>query len=122
MPLTILYVEDNKVVADAVAETLASEGWRVELCADGLAGLRRIEGDAHYDLRLLDNELPYLSGIALVRRARKLPHRARTPIIVISASEAEYGAREAGSDLFLKKPEGLRKLTLSIRRVLNLPG
>ena len=37
MPLTILHVEDHKVVADAFRDALEAEGWRVVTCADGAA-------------------------------------------------------------------------------------
>jgi CheY-like chemotaxis protein len=36
MPLTILHVEDFKVIADVVRDALAAEGWRVVTCADGV--------------------------------------------------------------------------------------
>jgi CheY-like chemotaxis protein len=122
MRLTILYVEDHKVVSDAVSETLGYEGWRVEVCADGLAGLSLIEGRSHYDLLMLDNELPGASGLELARRARELTHRARTPIIVFSASEVGREAREAGADLFLKKPDDVKTLADTIRRLLDVPA
>jgi CheY-like chemotaxis protein len=122
MCLTILFIEDNKVVSDAVSETLGYEGWRVQTCADGLAGLSLIESGAHFDLLLLDNELPGTNGLELARRARLLPHRARTPIIVFSASEVGREAREAGADLFLKKPDDVRTLPDSIRRLLGIPA
>jgi DNA-binding response OmpR family regulator len=40
MNLTILHVEDSRLVVQAVKNTLeAQEGWRVEMCADGYAAL-----------------------------------------------------------------------------------
>ena len=48
MPLTILHVEDHKVVADAVRDALEAEGWRVVTCADGAAALNRLAGSAPY--------------------------------------------------------------------------
>ncbi len=115
MNLTILYVEDYEPVRQSVKETLEFEGWHVEACADGLAALTQIESSAYYDLLLLDNELPGMSGIELVRRARTLPHRKQTPIIMVSASESGREARRAGAQLFLKKPEGMRTLIESIK-------
>ena len=119
--LTILLVEDSEIVADAMRETLELEGWCVEVCADGLAALSLIESGAHYDLLLLDNELPRMSGIELVRRARTLPHRKQTPIIMVSASEAGREARRAGAQLFLKKPEGMKTLVESIKLLNTQP-
>ncbi len=119
MPLTILYVEDFKAIADAVRDALEMQGWRVEVCADGLTALSRIEGGEHYDLLMLDNELPRVSGVELVRRARLLPHRERTPIIVVSASEVGAEARGAGADAFLRKPQDMRLLVGTVRGLVE---
>ncbi len=39
MPLTILYVEDHRLVADTIKDALEAEGWRVVACVDGAAAL-----------------------------------------------------------------------------------
>lgn len=119
MPLTILYVEDHKVVADAVKDTLEAEGWRVVLCYDGAVALRRIASDAGYGLLIFDNHLPNINGLELVRYARGLPHRRRTPIIVLSASEAAAEAREAGADVFLRKPQDVGLLVGAVRELVE---
>jgi CheY-like chemotaxis protein len=119
MSLTILYAEDFKAIADAVRDTLDMEGWRVEVCADGLAALSRIEGSGHYDLLMFDNELPRVSGLELVRRARQMPHRAWTPIIVVSASEVGAEARRAGADVFLRKPQDMGLLIGTVRGLIE---
>ena len=114
MPLTILYAEDHKVVADAVKDTLEAEGWRVVLCYDGGVALRRMASASSYGLLIFDNHLPNVNGLELVRYARRLPHRQRTPIIMLSASEVGAEAREAGADLFLRKPDDLGMLVRAI--------
>ncbi|HEV7905921.1 MAG TPA: response regulator [Pyrinomonadaceae bacterium] len=119
MHLTILYVEDNKFVADAVKETLEGEGWRVERCADGYVALLLIKSDRRYDLILLDNELPNVNGLELARRARELPHRTGTPIIMLSVSEGVRDALLAGADVFLRKPQDIGKVVETIKRLLD---
>jgi DNA-binding response OmpR family regulator len=119
MSLTILYIEDNQVVADAVSDLLAEEGWRVEVCADGIAGLREIEGERHYDLLVVDHDLPYIHGLLLVERARRLQHRLRVPIIMVSADEHQAAARNTGANLFLRKPEGIGELVESVKRLID---
>ncbi|MDX6272025.1 MAG: hypothetical protein QOD28_3248 [Acidobacteriota bacterium] len=114
----ILLVEDTEIVADAVRETLEAEGWHVETCADGLAALRLIESGAHYDLLLLDNELPNVGGLELTRTARGLDHRKQTPIVMISASECGRAARRAGADAFIRKPEGIGLIVETVARLL----
>jgi len=115
----ILHVEDNQVVADAVKETLEFEGWEVETCADGAAALKKILSHAHYDLLLLDYDLPGVSGIELVHRARGVAHRQNTPVIVLSAALGEAAAREAGANKFLHKPEDIRSLVETISGLLS---
>jgi DNA-binding response OmpR family regulator len=115
----ILLVEDNKYVSDAVKETLEGEGWRVETCADGYVALLLIKSDRRYDLILLDNELPNVNGLELARRARELPHREGTPIIMLSASEGVRDALLAGADMFLRKPQDIGKVVETVARLLN---
>ena len=116
-PVTILHAEDNRVVADAVRETLELEGWKVDTCPDGATALRRIESDTPYDVLLLDYDLPRVNGLELVRRARQTAHRKRTPIIMLSATDCEREAWRAGVTAFLRKPDDVLKL-LTVVRVL----
>ncbi|HKU72917.1 MAG TPA: response regulator [Pyrinomonadaceae bacterium] len=114
----ILLVEDNQLVAGAVSETLESEGWTVERSSDGTSALESISGTAHYDLLLFDHDLPGLNGIELVQKAREMAHRALTPIVMLAASPVEVAAREAGTDVFLQKPQGIGLLVETINRLL----
>jgi two-component system chemotaxis response regulator CheY len=116
--MVILHVEDNGQLAEAVRETLGEEGWKVETCADGVEALHQLAGETHYDLLLFDNELPGASGIELVRRARGLEHRRKTPIIMLSASDCEENARRAGVDAFLRKPQDIERLIGTVGRLL----
>lgn len=119
-PVRILHVEDNRNFADAVKEMMELEGWRVETCTDGSTALRRIAGHEHYDLLLLDNELPGTSGLELARRARKIPHRRRTPVIMLSAGDCETEAWSAGVDAFLRKPDEVLSVTETIARLIDI--
>jgi DNA-binding response OmpR family regulator len=119
MHLTILYVEDNQFVADAVKETLEFEGWRVERCADGYVALVLINSQRRYDLILLDNDLPNVNGLELARRARELSHRTQTPIIMLSASEGVREAHLAGVNTFLRKPQDIGKIVPTIKGLLD---
>jgi CheY-like chemotaxis protein len=114
----ILYIEDNDLVAGAVRESLGLEGWHVEIARERMAALKQLNGSAAYDLLLFDNELPGISGVELVRTARQLDHRRRTPIIMFSASDVKLEAELAGVDAFLYKPEDLATLVEAIERTL----
>jgi two-component system chemotaxis response regulator CheY len=118
--LTILYAEDNKIVADAVRDLLESEGWRVEFYANGNSAMNRLAGGIAYDLLIFDNDLPGASGIELTRYARNLPIYLKTPIIMVSASDCSAEARGAGADLFLRKPDEIDGLVESVQRLLGV--
>lgn len=117
--INILCVEDYQVVADAVKETLEELGWTVELCADGTQAMRKIESKTRYHVLILDNQLPGKDGLELARRARQLPHRRRTPIIMLSASDVEQDALRAGVNAFLRKPQDIGRLTATVTRLLT---
>lgn len=117
-PLSILHVEDNNLVANAVKETLEIEGWTVESFSEGTVALRMISGDAHYDVLIFDNGLPDTSGVELIYQTRRLPHRQQTPIIMFSASDVEREARLAGANAFLRKPEDVHAIAETITQLL----
>jgi CheY-like chemotaxis protein len=117
--INILCVEDYQVVADAVKETLEELGWTVELCADGTEAMRKIESKARYHLLILDNQLPGKDGLELARGARQLPHRRRTPIIMLSVSDVERDALRVGINAFLRKPQDIGRLTATVTRLLT---
>jgi two-component system chemotaxis response regulator CheY len=120
-PTTILCVEDNKQVLSAIKETLELEGWRVEVCEDGATALAQIESGKSYELIITDNDLPGVSGLELIRYARTLEHRCRTPIIMLSATACQTEAQRAGADHFLRKPEDMYLVVEIVQHLLARP-
>lgn len=117
--LAVLYAEDDKTIADAVKETLELEGLKVDFCSDGAVALQRISSNESYDLLVFDNHLPNIEGIELVRHARQLPHRKDVPIIMLSASGSSREAYQAGVNVFLEKPEGIKYLVESVNQLIR---
>ncbi|HEX8072750.1 MAG TPA: response regulator [Pyrinomonadaceae bacterium] len=117
MNLTILYVEDHRLVADTVRDALEAEGWRVVSCFDGAAALTRIASGARYDLLITDNHLPHVNGLEVVRYARSLKSRAELPIIMFSATECAAEAYQAGVNVFLRKPGDVARLIPAINQL-----
>jgi CheY-like chemotaxis protein len=116
---SILYVEDNLLVASAVKDTLEEEGWRVEVCVSGADAISRLEGGGHYDLLLVDKDLPDVDGLDIARRSRELPHRSGVRVVMLSATDAAKETRRAGVEVFLRKPEGVSSLVGTLRRMLE---
>lgn len=114
----ILLVEDHKIVAQAVKETLELEGWRVTLCYDGAVAVKWLASEAGYNLLMFDNHLPNVNGVELVRYTRGLEHRKATPIIMLSASECGMEARLAGANEFLRKPQDVGRIVETVARLL----
>ena len=72
-----------------------------------------------FGLSVVDNDLPELNGLELIRRARRITRRRRTPIIMLSASDCERDAWRAGVNAFLKKPEQIDELPTTVARLLT---
>ena len=116
---SILHVEDNEVVARTVADILKNEGMDVDSCINGSTALKILKGETHYDAIIVDNGLPGLSGLELVKRVRNIPHRHAIPIIMLSADNLEMEAWRAGVDEFLLKPESISQVSSTITRLLE---
>jgi DNA-binding response OmpR family regulator len=115
-----LHVENNQQIAKLFNDVAASEEWRVELCVDGYSALDKLTGNDHYDLLLIDNDVPELSGLELIKRARTISHRRRTPIVMLSGRDCEAEAWRAGVDAFLQEPEQISELSSTIARLLRV--
>ena len=101
---SLLLVEDDPTVADAIAGLLQAQGHVVVHAAHGLAALAELPGRA-FDAALLDLDLPGMDGLALARLLRS--RGVHVPLLAITArsdADAEPQARAAGFDGFLRKP------------------
>ena len=115
---TILLVEDDEATRTALGRDLAAHGYRVEAAADGHAALARWDA-RRPDAVLLDLGLPDMDGVTIIRRVRR---EALTPILVLSARDAEatkVEALELGADDYVTKPFGTAELHARLRAVLR---
>lgn len=116
--ISILHVEDNRAVARTVQDTLTKERMHVDFCLSGAAALEILKSDAHYDLIIVDSDLPGVSGLELVLEIQSMNHRRKTPVIMLSGEDVEKQAWRAGVEDFLRKPEGINQLSSTIKRLL----
>ena len=72
-----------------------------------------------YDVIIVENDLPGLSGLELVRRARNMARWRATPIIMLSGDDCEKEAWRTGVDEFLRKPEEIDRVSSTIDRLLE---
>lgn len=106
-PLDILVAEDNAINRELIAALLGSAGHRCRIVEDGRAAIEAVRA-AHYDLVLMDVQMPVLDGISATRAIRALPGPSATiPIVALTAdafAEQVRACREAGMDDHLSKP------------------
>lgn len=119
--MRILYVEDEKFLAEAVIHLLKKEKIMVDWVADGEEGLS-LALKPNYDCIVLDIMLPKMSGLDILKivRARGI----KTPIIMLSAlNEVEDKIRglEDGADDYLAKPFKTAELIARINALTRRP-
>jgi two-component system KDP operon response regulator KdpE len=114
----VLLVEDDDATRSALRRDLASRGYRVDDVADGASAILRWE-TRRPDVILLDLGLPDMDGTRVIRRIRR---EAQTPILVLSARDAEatkVEALEQGADDYVTKPFGIAELHARLRAMLR---
>jgi DNA-binding response OmpR family regulator len=88
----ILFIEDDRLIADMYRLKLESEGWNVEVAPDGEAGVRQAIANPP-DLVLLDVLLPRLDGIEVLRLLRADRNTRTVPVLILS-NAVGIGGRE----------------------------
>lgn len=114
----ILIVEDEEKIARFVTLELEHEGYQVEHAADGRTAVD-LALERNYDLILLDELLPQLNGMEVLRRVRK--HKD-VPVIMVTARDAvmdKVAGLDAGADDYLTKPFAIEELFARIRVALK---
>lgn len=121
--IKVLVAEDSETNQAILRSMLVALGADVEIAADGIEALNRLENDV-FDAALIDIEMPRLSGIEVMRTMRASGGRhARIPIMAVTAyvlranREAIYAA---GADSIFAKPlGGLEAFGLAMGRLMD---
>lgn len=115
---TILLVEDEATVREALAGRLRAEQYEVVTAGDGAEGLR-LAREAAPDLILLDLMLPELDGLSICRLLRR---DSDVPIIMLTARGTEMDritGLETGADDYVVKPFSLGEVLARVRAQLR---
>ena len=114
----ILFTEDDVDSCEMLAVYLESAGY-VVTWSQSPAEAIRFARQCSYDLILVDNWMPEMSGLELTREIRKFD--ASTPILFYSGAGYESdkkAARDSGAQGYLVKPDGIRELVNEVARLI----
>ena len=117
-----LVIEDDPDLREQVAQFFAAEGFVVDTAGDGEQGLYKAT-EFPLDLAIVDLGLPKLSGVEIVKQARK--KGCAYPILILTARdgwESKVAGLEAGADDYLTKPFHKEELLARARALLRRSG
>lgn len=120
--MKVLLIEDEIRMAEAVSELLRQEGYEVEVCHDGISGLKAMQSRT-CDLVILDVMLPGISGLEIAANVRELG--ILTPILMLTAKsevDDKVLGLDSGADDYLTKPFETRELLARLRALGRRKG
>lgn len=115
---TILVVDDDPAVCEAIQTYLETAGYNALIAHDGV-GMRNVMAGARVDLVILDLKLPGDDGFTLTRRLRST---SSVGIIILTGNEEEIDrivGLELGADDYVAKPFSPRELLARIKTILR---
>lgn len=117
--MRILLVEDDLMLAGAVARALRQSAHAVDTLASGDEADHYLTAN-EYDLVLLDVRLPKLDGFEVLRRLRQ--RRNQVPVLILTvrdAPEDRVTGLDLGADDYLNKPFNLPELEARVRALIR---
>jgi len=116
---SVLLVEDEENLHEALKLNLELEGYDVSSAFDGAAALKAIQAE-YFDLIILDVMLPEMDGINVTETIRISNNEV--PILILSAKNSSADrvlGLKKGADDYLTKPFNLEELLLRIHKLIN---
>lgn len=117
----VLVVDDDRPLAETIAQTLQEDGYQVSVAFDGYeAGVKM--ATLKPDLLILDLIMPGMDGFAVCQRVKADPEAKRTKILAMTGFVQEGNvakAVECGADLCLEKPFRMQTLIAAAAKLLG---
>jgi two-component system sensor histidine kinase EvgS len=107
----VLVVEDNAISFKLISAVLKQVKANVVHASNGRMAIEACSSNKHFDLVLMDVQMPEVDGLEATRRIKKI--RPGLPVVATTANTYDENAeacREAGCDAFLTKPLQFRKM------------
>jgi signal transduction histidine kinase/CheY-like chemotaxis protein len=118
---TILLIDDDPSLREALGRTLGREGFRIVMAADGREGLH-LAKSLHPSLITLDIAMPGLDGWEVLTRLKADPDLRPIPVIVITILEDQAKGIALEAADYLQKPVSREGLLGAVSRLLPEPG
>jgi two-component system sensor histidine kinase/response regulator len=102
----ILLVEDNPINREVALALLEDAGLTADIAEDGVEAVARATA-SHYDLVLMDMQMPRMDGLEAARRLRRIEGWNVVPIVAMTANAFDEDRRaciDSGMDDFMSKP------------------
>jgi DNA-binding response OmpR family regulator len=118
----VLLADDERLLADTVAEGLRKRAMAVDVVYDGAAALERLDVNA-YDVAILDRDMPKLSGDAVCRHV--VDAGLGTRILILTAAAAirdRVDGLGLGADDYLTKPFAFAELVARVQALGRRPS
>jgi two-component system, OmpR family, alkaline phosphatase synthesis response regulator PhoP len=116
---TILVVEDEENLKEALKLNLEMEGYEVSCAGNGLEALKKMENE-FFDLVIMDIMLPEIDGITVTETLRL--QNNEVPILILSAKSSSADrvlGLKKGADDYLIKPFNLEELFLRVQKLIR---
>lgn len=120
--MRILVVEDEKRLADTLADILTEQKYLVDISYDGESGLDNAMSGI-YDAIIMDVMMPKMNGFEVVRSMRKEGNF--TPVLMLTAKVEtidKVTGLDCGADYYLTKPFEIEELLACVRAILRRKG
>lgn len=113
--MRILLVEDDIQLANALHQSLRSEGFTANHVSDGKSALLTVQAN-ECDMLILDLGLPDMDGLSLLKKLRQAKHNL--PVLILTArdsTEQKIQGLDLGADDYLAKPFEVSELVARLR-------
>lgn len=116
---SILVIEDDRDIREALVDCLTEEGYRVSSASNGSEGLMRLRSVDATNLIILDLMMPVMNGQEFRKQQLADQNLAKIPVILLTADMmAQTRAEEMQTEAFLRKPIDLEDLLSAVKKAI----